>query len=397
MINNKSVKEELYSENQLHIHTIDSLITHDRVFVGNQTDDFAVAKVLQNSQRILLLGVGYGGALRPLLIGNSSVEITAVDLNPLSIKISTLIFDEYFPALSRKINFIHKDALEYLKEFRDTPFDAICIDLYRKSDYPKFVLTCEFWELIINNLTPKGAVLFNSWGLPQQLRPLEGGTIQQRVAQLICKHFKNVRVLPHRRNITFLAYQHHKLEEPKQKFGYPLRNIDKIIFQILPHRLKYALEIKLEKLDDKHFRIPNNTTEEIDREMYSRWSHLINVCNFSLHECGLSSINEISELAYDPLKARILTEYLLVKESDESSLIPVLIGAYAFEQPKGLEWYLQWMTEDAEKLMKLNAEWFINTALWQLLAMTANPYAHFEHWADDIQQLVTKLNLTNPM
>lgn len=55
------------------------------------------------------------------------------------------------------------------------------------------------------------------------------------------------------------------------------------------------------------------------------------------------------------------------------------------------------MTEDAEKLMKLNAEWFINTALWQLLAMTANPYAHFEHWADDIQQLVTKLNLTNPM
>ncbi|MGO0714191.1 hypothetical protein P5641_03825 [Bacillus subtilis] len=131
MINNKSVKEELYSENQLHIHTIDSLITHDRVFVGNQTDDFAVAKVLQNSQRILLLGVGYGGALRPLLIGNSSVEITAVDLNPRSIKISTLIFDEYFPALSRKINFIHKDALEYLKEFRDTPFDAICIDLYR--------------------------------------------------------------------------------------------------------------------------------------------------------------------------------------------------------------------------------------------------------------------------
>lgn len=86
MINNKSVKEELYSENQLHIHTIDSLITHDRVFVGNQTDDFAVAKVLQNSQRILLLGVGYGGALRPLLIGNSSVEITAVDLNPRSIK-----------------------------------------------------------------------------------------------------------------------------------------------------------------------------------------------------------------------------------------------------------------------------------------------------------------------
>ncbi|MEJ8545582.1 hypothetical protein [Brevibacillus borstelensis] len=386
------VNSGLYSSKKILLHTIESLIVNDRIFVGNQSDEFAIAGFIESAQKILMLGLGYGGALRPLLIGNDDVEITAVDLNPHVLNACKSIIKDYFPEVSRKIKYVHGDGAR-VNEYFSTPFDVVCIDLYTDEGYPSFVLENEFWSMVTEILTPEGVVLFNSWGLPQHLRPFEGRTVHVQLAQIIQNYFKSVHLLPYRRNITFIANKQRVLNIHKRKSSYTLNDIDRIIVELIPHRLNYA-----KNLEELHFfrdGMLATGMKEIDAEMLRRWPRLVNKINSVLLDIGYPKIesSELRQLIYDAERSRAVTERLIEINAPESTFVPTAMGAFAFEEPRGLEWYIKWILEDNAKLIKLNKEWFVNQALWQLLAMVANPYAHYKEWVVDIEHMVKQLKL----
>jgi SAM-dependent methyltransferase len=382
----------LYSTDNFLLHSDDSLLVNDRIFVGNQTDDFVVSTFLPNSNRVLMLGLGYGGALRALLIGNNNVQVTAVDMNPMTIKATELIMENYFPEVSNKVNYVQNDAFQFLKEYTGPSFDTICLDLYTSKGYPPIVLEDEFWLSLKKVLSKEGTVLFNSWGLPQQLSPLEGGTAQQNIAHIMCEHFSYLSALPNRRNMTFIAHRQ-QIPVIKQYINKDdLNDIDRLIVDFFPQRIKNAKKINCENIK----MVENEvilTMDEFNDEMYRRWPNLIKNCNQALDELGFNQVTDLIELLNEPIRAKKMTKLLLDRKAVESVTIPILVGASAFNKPEGLEWYLYWMLEDGEELMDSHKEWFINTALWQLLEIAANPYANYATWAGDIEQLLKKLKL----
>nr|WP_256558394.1 hypothetical protein [Halobacillus sp. A1] len=386
------VNRDLYSSDNFLLHSDDSLLSNDRIFVGNQTDDFVVSSFLQNSKKVLMLGLGYGGALRALLIDDNEVQVTAVDINPNSMRATALIMENYFPGISNKVNYVQSDALQYLKEYNGQPYDVICLDLYTREGYPLFILHDEFWIYLKNILTEDGTVIFNSWGLPQQLSPLKGNTVQKSIAKFMGDHFSYLSALPNRRNITFIAHLQQVPVIRQIVNTEDFNAIDRLIVEFFPQRIKYAKKIKSE-----NFKTLENdvilTMDEFNDEMYKRWPHLVEKCNEALVDLGYTQIRDIMELLDDPIKAKKMTKLLLERNAIESATIPVLVGAYSFHKPEGLDWYLYWMLEEAEELMDTHKEWVINTALWQLLEVAANPYANYDYWASDIELLFNKLGL----
>jgi spermidine synthase len=386
------VDRGLYSTDKFLLHSDDSLLTNDRIFVGNQTDDFVVASFLPNANRILMLGLGYGGALRPLLIGNENVELTVVDMNPRTLKATASIMENYFPGVTNKVNYILHEAFQFLKEYEGPPFDAICIDIYTSKGYPSIILEDEFWLYTKKNLSNEGTVLFNSWGLPQQLSPLEGNTVQQYVARMLSAHFSYLSALPNRRNLTFIA---HRQQPPLLKheiYKEDLSDIDRLIVEFFPQRIQHAKKINSENIKE----IDNDiilSMEDLNDEMFKRWPNLIKNCNQALSDLGYNQVKDIMELLDEPTRAKSMTKLLLDRHEIESQTIPILVGAIAFDNPENLDWYLEWMVEDGEQIMDSYREWFINTALWQLLEVAANPYATYSKWAEDIERLFDKLEL----
>lgn len=240
---------ELYSKNSLLLQTIESLITHDRIFVGNQTDDFSIAGVLKGSNRVLLLGLGYGGAIRPILAGNNNIQITAVDMNPKSLNACSLILEEFFPNITKQLNYVLDDADNFLRNYTGLSFDTVCIDLYTDTGYPSIVFNGEFWSNIKKILSENGTVLFNSWGLPQQLEPLKINTAQTAIANIMINNFPYLSYLPHRRNITFIANFTENIEIKNNICVDNLIGLDRVLMKFLPLRVKYVERLSGENID----------------------------------------------------------------------------------------------------------------------------------------------------
>lgn len=98
-------------------------------------------------------------------------------------------------------------------------------------------------------------------------------------------------------------------------------------------------------------------------------------------------------MVYDPVRSADITEFLLLQDKPEASFVPVMVGTYAFINPSGLEWYPHWIMHRGQKLIKVNKKWFINIALWQLLALITNPFTHFSFMIVEIDQFIKNLAL----
>lgn len=383
---------ELYSKNSLLLQTIESLITHDRIFVGNQTDDFSIAGVLKGSNRVLLLGLGYGGAIRPILAGNNNIQITAVDMNPKSLNACSLILEEFFPNITKQLNYVLDDADNFLRNYTGLSFDTVCIDLYTDTGYPSIVFNGEFWSNIKKILSENGTVLFNSWGLPQQLEPLKINTAQTAIANIMINNFPYLSYLPHRRNITFIANFTENIEIKNNICVDNLIGLDRVLMKFLPLRVKYVERLSGENIDYSNKKTDILTLEEFDQVMNKQWLLLIQNCNKALEDKGCKKIKSMIELLENPEIAKLMTIQLLESRAPESATLPVLLGAYAFDNPEGLDWYFQWLLEECDILFGLNPEWFINTAFWQLLSISVNPFANYSNWSNCIENVIDKIN-----
>ncbi|MGD6874284.1 spermidine synthase [Sutcliffiella horikoshii] len=387
------IKKGLYSEDHLLLHTVESLVSSDRIFVGNQPDEFAIAGLLEKSKRVLMLGLGFGESLRPILAGNHDLQITAVDINASTLNACYSINENYFPLLNSKVNYINEDAFKYIYSYSGVEYDCICVDLYTKEGYPLQILDDDFWRSLKKILTADGTVIFNSWGLPQQLNPFHGDTIQVSIARRLLIHFEYNGYLPHRRNITFIA---NKKSKPKfrENIDYThLNEVDRLILEFYPYRLRniLPLDIKLiSKVESEENCI--NKMEQFNDEMFKRWPNLVNKCNEVMISLGFPKIISLSDIYKDPHLAKILTRNFLENKHIESVTIPILAASNAFENSGNLDWYLEWLVHDKEELLLNHKEWFINTAIWQLLSIAANPFSKYDYWVQDIEEILSVLS-----
>ncbi len=131
---------------------------------------------------------------------------------------------------------------------------------------------------------------------------------------------------------------------------------------------------------------------DLNTEMELRWPFLLQRVKSALIQCGHSGDN-LNTLAHDPFRGPAVTEKLLEQGLPEASFLPVLVGTLAFSRPQGLEWYPRWIISRGIRLLENDPIWFVNVALWQLLSIMANPFAHFDTFAAEVREFIDRLDL----
>jgi predicted O-methyltransferase YrrM len=102
------------------------------------------------AKNILELGVRGGGTTLPLLLAAQATNgiLTSVDLNPTEFKCP--------PELAKYWNFVQSDAIEFLQNNAEPPYDLIYID-----DWHAYAHVKKELELIDSMVTPKTVVLLH--------------------------------------------------------------------------------------------------------------------------------------------------------------------------------------------------------------------------------------------
>ncbi|MEK7790895.1 MAG: hypothetical protein AAB309_04645, partial [Deltaproteobacteria bacterium] len=187
-------------------HSFESYFLPHKVFSGNYWDEFSLPSLLLGSkQRILMLGLGKGAAIRPFLASGAKCEIVTVDHDEDTIRAAKEIFSSFFPCIPFET--IHADAFEYLKRGHRKKFDIVWVDLYSKEGHVDLIANPGFYVLLESALKRNGIVAINSLGLPPQLNPIAADTITNLTLCHLSSLFKTVGFLPYRRNYTIMATQ----------------------------------------------------------------------------------------------------------------------------------------------------------------------------------------------
>ncbi|WP_078393460.1 hypothetical protein [Shouchella patagoniensis] len=132
------------------------------------------------------------------------------------------------------------------------------------------------------------------------------------------------------------------------------------------------------------------TRLDIDNEMYNRWPSFINLLNQGLKDCGIKQVasgEEVKKLFYDPVKGEIITNWFLYKDLTEASFLPDNIGALAFSNSTGVDWFFDWLVMNSDQFIRRNKYWFVNIAFTQLFSFVTNPFAKSSHLEPKILNL----------
>ena len=122
-------------------------------------DILAAAIMLNNKNRVGILGFAAGGLIGPLRSMNGHQHLFGVDRDEAGFKLFQRVSGDW----RGKINFVHSDAVEWLNA-QKKPFDVLVEDLSvgRDGDVFKPTVSIEILpELIRSKLTPSGIAIFN--------------------------------------------------------------------------------------------------------------------------------------------------------------------------------------------------------------------------------------------
>lgn len=114
-------------------------------------------------QNILVLGLAGGSVLKPIDKKWPQAKVTAVEIDPLIIKLAK----KYFKVKpSPKLNIVNQDAIDYVDNL-DKDFDLCLVDCYLGDQFPSSLETVDFYKKLKNNCSH---VLVNRifWGEYQE-------------------------------------------------------------------------------------------------------------------------------------------------------------------------------------------------------------------------------------
>jgi hypothetical protein len=367
-----------YSRSRLLVETVDSLLAGDRLFVGCNLDEFAAGGLLTSAREICLLGLGFGGGVRPLLSTARDARVTAVDLNDRTMRACSAVFGQYFPGA--RLDTVHADARDFLSD-SDRSFDVVAVDLYTSDGYAEPVFNPAFWSGVRARLAPTGVLLVNAWGLPHQLGPLTGASPQRALAALLSRHFETLRAVPNRRNITFVAGADGVLGTPE--LG-GLAAHDRAYLTMLPTRLARA------GVDVAGGEFPADarvlgTIDHMQAEMERRWVGL----GAAFQEAGAAvgiepARSTLGNCVTDAVAAQMITRRLFDTDPVAARYVPVVTAAAAFGRNYHAGWFGRWLVDEFDSLVELAPAWVAETALPQAMAMALCPLAPSWDWTADL-------------
>ncbi|WP_164540986.1 spermidine synthase [Streptomyces abyssomicinicus] len=387
----------MYSTTPLLLSTSATLLSGDRVFVGNQPDDFAIGPLAGPADRICVLGLGYGGSLRPLRATAPGSAITAVDLDPDMAGVTGALFRQHFPAVG--FDAVVADAAAFLDG--SGRYDLVVIDVYAGESYPAFILQEPFWQRVRRALAPGGTALLNAWGLPAHLEPLLPPSPQHRLASLLAPLWPDARYLSCRRNMTVVLRDASDAAPPPQAPSASpsasadgLTPTDQAVLALQRLRLAHAEE----------FRVPAGspaptgtedvpvTPEQLDAEMARRWPAMLAEVRTHAEAVGVdTSVIGTREFYTRPDVAVPVTLELARRGRPAAALLPNVAASLTFAGDTSLGWFGEWVANEAESLAAEHPGWLVRTALPQALSMAANPLVPAWSWTDPLLKRVASV------
>ncbi|WP_394849968.1 fused MFS/spermidine synthase [Pendulispora brunnea] len=114
--------------------------------------------VVRGAKKYLLLGTALGGVASALMDLDPSVEVTAVEIDPLLVDLAK----KYAPRLENPhVKFVVDDARVFLRETQET-YDYIIADIFAGEQVPVHCISLEFWQLVKKRLAPHGVLHMNT-------------------------------------------------------------------------------------------------------------------------------------------------------------------------------------------------------------------------------------------
>ena len=144
---------------------------------------------LSKTHEILLLGLGGGCVVKTLREDFSyRGKITAVDVDPIIISVAKKEFNVLSDEFTK---IICSDAFNFVKDC-DWKFDLIIVDLFVDNKVPDEFLTQEFWRYILEHLSVRGKIIFNTLCEPvSNLKPIEDKFRKRGLDYKIYRHVEN--------------------------------------------------------------------------------------------------------------------------------------------------------------------------------------------------------------
>lgn len=352
------------------IQTRECVIASDRCFFGNQPDDFGLAGLVEGAKSICMLGMGLGsGALSASRLAPHA-RVVAVEVDPDVAALQAEIFRSYFPDVHVEVHV--EDAAMFVA--RGGVFDVVCVDLFTQRGFPSFYFDREFWSAIHAMTHADGLVLANVWGFPLHLGPMSGDSPQREVGGLLTSLWPDVRRLTHRRNVTFAATSSATLRTPPTLGG----ETDNLVAALLPTRWRYAPAVTVcengEPAPSFDERKLNAAFVERTRA-FAAEVHRLTGTALTLDARGSARASALPLLRDRRATAGIVYRLLEAGAPELAAYVPTSLASYLLERECGLDWFLGWVTTEAEDLMAADPAWFIDIVVWQALSVLASPLA----------------------
>jgi hypothetical protein len=379
-----------------HPHSFESYFFPHKVFSGNYWDEFSLPSLLLGSkQRILMLGLGKGAAIRPFLASGAECEIITVDHDEDTIHTAKEIFSSFFPGILFET--IHADAFEYLKSGHGKKFDIVWVDLYSKEGHVDLISNPEFYALLESALKMNGIVAINSLGLPPQLNPIAADTITHLTLYHLSGLFKTVGFLPYRRNYTVMATQEDHFPGVTNKGGdfHPdLNEWDRLVLRIQTlrvGRMKFFPVIQPRPLAE----IPRSF-QGITSQMRGRWPAFIQKFNHFGEKkirCwkGLGEARDLIPFMQNIHIARETLHALLLERNEMAVIFPLFLSSQKMDSHLPTDWFVQYFLQCWSFIYEADPDNFIHYFLPHVAALMIFEAEKYQRDLPLLSKIVEKL------
>jgi spermidine synthase len=354
-----------------HIKIIDnpsSYLDSKQVFTGNYWDEFGLTSFLiPDNARVLMLGLGTGGGIRPLMSSTKNIDLTCVDLDGKSTEICRDLFTRNFPNL--KFEIVVDDAKTFLEQ-SSASYDFIWLDIYRSDSYSELYFEQDFHDLVKLRLTAEGVLAVNAYGIPTQFKPFSVNSVQRETARVLQNTFSFVGAIPNRRNQTIIA----SAGSPKVLPSYPhpeLSALDKRSFLVQGVRVQYIDQLATLDKNEVNLKVQAQFVE-LDRHMKSGWLELIE--RLKSRNLSVSAAIDLLALVQDAERAKsVLDDGLMNSYFEDLDFIPIVCSGESFLRDLDVEWVFRWMLNNYKNIPAEHRRRFVQVWLTQAWSLILNP------------------------
>jgi hypothetical protein len=318
-------------------------------------------------KKVLMLGLGDGAAIRPILSSSPDCELTCVDFDEESIETCRDIYTNNFPQL--RFCAIRSEALEYLGKTTEK-FDVVVVDLYTREQYAPVVFSKNFHDLLANCLGPHGHIVCNAYGIPAHLDPFEGSSPQAFLARRFADKWGSVRYLPYRRNSTLIVGSDAFPGVDKELDVNGLKLGDRLALELMRVRIR---SMPTAALKDAVFDAELTKHAQIDVEMRRRWSTIVPIFDALVApDFRIASPPDLIKLVENGELCIDLLNRLAAEDHELLPVLPTLVAGELNNRNIDASWLLEWAFSHLNDRQSPARRQFINVCLPQVFSIAIN-------------------------